>query len=283
MFDFHRQVEADVTIGVVPVSLERASQFGVLSTDRDDRIISFQEKPDKPLSNLVSMGIYIFNDDVLTNYLLKDALQTDSSHDFGYSVIPSVIENQKVFAYKYDDYWQDIGTPEAYYQAHMDLLSGKFSFNPRNIRLFCNGSDDILRLAQASRDNIRNSIIGEKCVVNGTVENSVLSPGVFVAENATVRNAVVMAGSFIGYGSTICGCIIDEDAEIGEYAHVASSFPVGKEQITVVKKGGVIPRYANVGNNQQVMGNLDLCSNIADRPIFPRDFRDGNLVAIVKS
>jgi glucose-1-phosphate adenylyltransferase len=153
-----------------------------------------------------------------------------------------VIKNERVFAYKFDGYWQDIGTPEAYYQAHMDLLSENLSFNPRNVRPVYNEIDDILRLAQASRDNIWNSIIGEHCVVNGLVENSVLSPGVFVAENATVRNAIVMAGAFIGYGSTICGCIIDEEVEIGEYAKVGPrAILSGEGQANIVSSGMVIP------------------------------------------
>jgi glucose-1-phosphate adenylyltransferase len=245
MFDFHKQAGADVTIGVVPVPIERAYQFGIVSTDIDDKIISFQEKPEKPECNLASMGIYIYNTAVLDRYLLKDALDASSSHDFGYSVIPRVIKNERVFAYKFDGYWQDIGTPEAYYQAHMDLLSGDFSFNPRNVHPVYNEIDDILRLSQVSRNNIRNSIISENCVVNGLVEDSILSPEVFVAENATVRNSVVMAGAFIGYGSTVCGCIIDEEVEIGEYAQVGSEAILsGEGQVTIVSSGMVIPSNA---------------------------------------
>jgi glucose-1-phosphate adenylyltransferase len=253
MLDFHRRVGADVTISVAPVPIERAHQFGIISTSIDGKIVTFQEKPKKPVSNLASMGIYIFNTEVLAKYLLKDALDADSSHDFGYSVIPRVIENERVFAYRFDGYWQDIGTPEAYYQAHMDLLRGSLTFSMKNARPLHDEIDDILILAQVSGDNIRNSIIGENCVVNGLVENSVLSSGVFVSENATVRNAVVMARSFIGYGSTVCDCIVNEDVEIGDYAHVGpvTSFPAGKRQIHVLNKGVVIPSYASVGNNHQ--------------------------------
>jgi glucose-1-phosphate adenylyltransferase len=245
MFDFHKQVGADVTIGVVPVPIERAYQFGIVSTDVDDKIIDFQEKPEKPECNLASMGIYIYNTDVLDRHLLKDALDASSSHDFGYSVIPRVIKNERVFAYKFDGYWQDIGTPEAYYQAHMDLLSGDFSFNPRNVHPVYNEIDDNLRLSQVFSENIRHSIISENCVVNGLVEDSILSRGVFVAENATVRNAVVMAGAFIGYGSTVCGCIIDEEVEIGEYAQVGSrAILSGEGKVTIVSSGMAIPSNA---------------------------------------
>jgi glucose-1-phosphate adenylyltransferase len=145
MFDFHKRVEADVTIGVVPVPMERAHQFGIVATDNDERIIAFQEKPEKPASNLASMGIYIFNTDVLAKYLLKDALDAGSSHDFGYSVIPRVIKSERVFAYKFDGYWQDIGTPEAYHQAHMNLLSGGLNFNLKNDWSVDNEIDNILR------------------------------------------------------------------------------------------------------------------------------------------
>lgn len=280
MFDFHERAGADVTISVVPVPKERACQFGIVSTDRDDKIVGFQEKPEKPESNLVSMGIYTFNTDVLARYLLKDALRNDSSHDFGYSVIPRLIENEKVFAYKFDGYWQDIGTPEAYYQAHMDLLSRNFSICPANIRSVHNESEDILNLIPIPSDNIRNSIIAENCVVNGRVENSVLSSGVFVSEHATVKNAVVMAGTFIGYCSTVCGCILDEKVEIGEYACISPSV-VGK-RLPVIKRGAVIPGYASTGDNHRGIGTPSLCTDIVDGLVLPDDFRNEDLVSMVK-
>jgi glucose-1-phosphate adenylyltransferase len=278
MLDFHRRVGADVTISVAPVPIEQAHQFGIISNSIDGQIGNFQEKPDKPESNLASMGIYIFNTEVLAKYLLKDALDADSSHDFGYSVIPRAIESERVFAYRYDSYWQDIGTPEAYYQAHMDLLRGSLTFNLKSNKI-----DNISKLAPGSWDNIRNSIISENCVVNGLVENSVLSPGVFVSENAIVRNAVVMAGSFIGYGSTICDCIIDEGVEIGDYAYVGpvTSFPAGRRQIHVLNRGMVIPSYANTGNNHQGIEKVDFSSVEADGLVLTRDFNNEDLLSIV--
>lgn len=271
MFDSHRRTGADVTIGVVPVPTERACQFGIIATDSDDRIISFQEKPEKPESNLASMGIYIFNTDILTEHLIKDNLDTDSSHDFGYSVIPRVIANERVFAYRFDGYWQDIGTPEAYYQAHMDLINGIFPFTIGGIS------------GLAYVDNSRNSIIGENCVVNGQVENSILYPGVFVSENATVRNAVVMAKTLIGYSSTVCGCIIDEEVEIGDYAHVGpiTPFPAGGNQVSIINRGTIIPSYANMGNNRGIAA-FGAYSDIFSGVVLPKDFGDKDLISIVK-
>jgi len=283
MFDFHNRVGADITVGVIPVPLERASRFGIVSMDGNGKIVSFQEKPDKPASNLASMGIYIFNTDVLTRHLVKDALDPGSSHDFGYSVLPEVIKNESVFAYKFNDYWQDIGTPEAYHRAHMDILSGKISLSHENTLPEDSEFDNLLSPVQMTGGKISNSIIDKSCVVNGRVENSVLSPGVFVSENAVVKNAVIMAGTIVGYGSTVYNCIIDEEVEIGDYAHVGavSSFSEGSKKIRVVEKGTRIPGHPNIKNSLQDKRNpafrLDL-----DRPVSPDNFDDEDLVIIVK-
>lgn len=285
MLDFHRQTGVDLTIGVVLVPVERANQFGIVSIDDEGKIVDFQEKPEIPKVNLASMGIYIFNIDVLTKYLLKDALQTDSSHDFGYAVIPEVIKNERAFAYRFNGYWQDIGTPEAYYQAHMDLLGGHLFPNHINGNPIYNELENITGLASIPGNNIRNSIVSENCLVNGWVENSVLSSGVFVSENAFVRDSVVMSGSFIGYGSTVYGCILDEGVEVGEYAHLSrakSSFVDG-ERVLVINKGTVIPSYTNAVDNYQNMRYLDSYPHIYSYRGFNRDIDDKDIISAIKS
>jgi ADP-glucose pyrophosphorylase len=176
-----------------------------------------------------------------------------------------------VFAYRFDGYWQDIGTPEAYYQAHMDLINGIFPFTIGGIS------------GLVSVDNSRNSIIGENCVVNGQVENSILYPGVFVSENATVRNAVVMAKTLIGYSSTVCGCIIDEEVEIGDYARVGAvtPFPTGSNQVPIINRGTIIPSYANMGNNRGI-ADFGAYSDIFSGLVLTKDLGDKDLISIAK-
>ena len=123
MIEFHEKADADLTISVIPVDPKDASRFGILQLNEEKRVINFQEKPKtKPLSNLASMGIYIFKKKVLIDELLKDGQNPDSDHDFGKNIIPSMIKRMNVYGFEYDDYWRDVGTIESYWQANMDLL-----------------------------------------------------------------------------------------------------------------------------------------------------------------
>ena len=128
MLDFHERTRADVTIGVHSVPIEQAHRFGIVTTDAEGRIVDFVEKPKLPHSNLTSMGIYVFNKQVLAERLTEDAERIDSPHDFGYAVIPSMVNRDKVFAYEFDGYWQDIGTAQAYYWSNMELIRQQPSF-----------------------------------------------------------------------------------------------------------------------------------------------------------
>ncbi len=127
---FHERVGAELTIGVASVPIEKADRFGTVFINTEGRIIDFIEKPEVPKSNLVSMGIYAFNRDALAELLIEDAAQQASPHDFGKAIIPKMVKRNKVFAYKFNGYWRDIGTIEAYYEANMDLSGDLSSFDP---------------------------------------------------------------------------------------------------------------------------------------------------------
>ncbi len=118
---FHRNVNADVTVGVIPVPIEQTHRFGTVTLDADSRITDFLEKSPVPQSNLASMGIYVFNQRIMAERLIEDASDPISQHDFSYSLLPNMVKQDRVFAYKFDGYWQDIGTVEAYYEANMEL------------------------------------------------------------------------------------------------------------------------------------------------------------------
>ncbi len=126
---FHEKVQADVTVGVIRVPIEAARRFGTVAIDAGNRIKEFVEKSSSPLGSLASMGIYVFNKDVLIHRLVEDAALKDSPHDFGYAILPGMVKRDRVFAYEFNGYWQDIGTVESYYQANMELLSPQPQFS----------------------------------------------------------------------------------------------------------------------------------------------------------
>jgi len=122
MVDFHRQMKADLTMGVIPVPIEEAHRFGIVTIGSKERIVDFVEKPEIPQSNLASMGIYVFNKQILYDWLIEDAFLPGSFRDFGHDVIPEIIRWHNVFAFRFGDYWRDIGTPAAYYEANINMI-----------------------------------------------------------------------------------------------------------------------------------------------------------------
>src|SRR5512141_2494737 len=123
MLSFHDAANADVTVGVVRVNYDQASRFGTMIVADNGRILEFEEKSTNPCSNIASMGIYVFNYDFLAKRLTDDSRESRSTHDFGYNILPRIVKNDRVFAFEFGDYWQDIGTVEAYYEASMQLLN----------------------------------------------------------------------------------------------------------------------------------------------------------------
>ncbi|MCJ7655509.1 MAG: sugar phosphate nucleotidyltransferase, partial [Dehalococcoidia bacterium] len=259
MLAFHEQVKADVTVGVAPVPIEQAHRFGILTTDANGRILEFVEKPELPQSNLASMGIYIFNKDILAERLIEDAEQPDSPHDFGYAVIPGMVKRDRVYAYKFDGYWRDIGTTEAYYAANMELTSPKSSFSLNGAwPIFTEGNTlSVTRILD--QGSIKNSLVSPGWVIKGRVENSIISPGVWVDEQAVVRNSVLMDNVFVGYHSVVDRCILDEGVNIGELCYIGfgSSPASGDGNITVLGRGVNVPAHTAVGRQCKVSPHVE--------------------------
>ena len=214
MLDVHRANKADATIGVFEVPWDEAPRFGIMNTDAvDGRIIEFEEKPAKPKSNLASMGIYIFNREFLSRYLIADAADENSSHDFGKNIIPAMLaDKKKLYAWTFDGYWKDVGTVESLWQANMDLLDDK-ELDLYNIKKDWKiYSEDTLGKPQLiGKDaSVKNSLVTQGCVVNGEVEGSVLFNNVNVGEGAKVIDSVLMPGVLIEEGAVVKKAIIDE-------------------------------------------------------------------------
>ncbi len=173
MFQFHRKMGADATIGVVTVPIEQAQRFGIVSLNTKGRVADFVEKPTTPRSNLASMGIYIFNRRVLLEHLIEDSTQSSSLHDLGHTIIPEMVKRKKVFGYTFDGYWQDIGTIETYYAAHMELIREFPSIRLNDHQPILAGNKTSLSSKIRDEHNIVHSVISPGCTVNGQVENSI--------------------------------------------------------------------------------------------------------------
>ena len=238
MLDYHKSVNASCTIAVVEVPMKDASRFGIMNTAPDDSIITFEEKPEEPKSNLASMGIYIFNWRILSKYLYEDEKDPESSHDFGKDIIPGMLQDgAKLFAYRFDGYWKDVGTEESLWQANMDLLD--------DMHLGLEGWGILSRTAGrpphyiAPTGSIRNSLITEGCEIYGSVENSILSVGVIVEEGAVVKDCVIMENAHICKNAVVDYAILDENTIVREGAKAGATRESGGT-LSVFARGSVI-------------------------------------------
>ena len=213
MLQSHKDNNASLTVAVLDVPLKEASRFGIMNTDDKGYIYEFEEKPEKPKSTLASMGIYIFSYKELRKYLIADAADENSKHDFGMNIIPAMLaDKKKLYAWTFDGYWKDVGTVESLWQANMDLLDDK-ELDLYNIKKDWKiYSEDTLGKPQLiGKDaSVKNSLVTQGCVVNGEVEGSVLFNNVNVGEGAKVIDSVLMPGVLIEEGAVVKKAIIDE-------------------------------------------------------------------------
>jgi glucose-1-phosphate adenylyltransferase len=254
LIQFHREREADVTVCAIEVPLDEANRYGILDIDQSNyRIKDFVEKPSDPPGNLASMGVYVFNYDVLEQMLTEDRSQDESNHDFGKDIIPTMIErNMNVYAYLYGGYWIDVGTIEAYWEAHMDLLNAPPSLN-LNDRTWVihTRSEERPSVNVMSKATIENSMLTDGVVVgeNATIINSVLSPGVFVGPNAVVRDSIILNDAYIEADAVVERCILDKIVVVGHNAHVGEMLEMGELGITTVGKNTHIPPNWTIGHS----------------------------------
>jgi glucose-1-phosphate adenylyltransferase len=245
MITFHRDQQADLTIGSIQVPMEEASRFGILDVDQEYRVKSFIEKPKIPPSNLVNMGVYIFNTNTLDEELWHDHTKPDSKHDFGGDIIPHMVNSGKrVFAYPYSGYWVDVGTIDSYWQAHMDLLEPKPSIN-------LNDRSWVIHTRTEERPPVRfergsqviDSMITDGCVLRKDclVERSILSAGVLVESGAIVRESIILTDAVIRSGAIVERAVIDKKVEVGSNARVGKVVENTPAKIVMAGKKSVIP------------------------------------------
>ena len=262
MLDFHKANKADITIACMPVPIEEASRFGIMVTDETGRVTEFEEKPEKPSSNLASMGIYIFSWPVLKEALI--ALKDQNSCDFGKHILPYCKEKgQRLFAYEYNGYWKDVGTLGSYWEANMELIDiiPEFNLYEEFWKIYTN-SDIIPPQYISERAIIDRSIIGDGAEIYGEVHNCVIGSGVTIGEGSVVRDSIIMKDVKID-----SGCIIDK-AIIAEGVHINDNVTLGTGADTpnllkpniysfglvTIGENSVIPAGVQIGKNTAISG-----------------------------
>ena len=253
MIDYHKQVGADCTIAVIDVPIEEASRFGIMSTNPDNSIYKFTEKPKNPDSTKASMGIYVFSREKLVKYLREDAADPASSNDFGKNIIPNMLANgEKMFAYGFEGYWKDVGTISSLWEANMDMLGDNpvLSLNDESWRIFSRYQNESPQYVGANA-KIENCTITEGSEILGTVINSVIGEGVKILEGAVVRDSVIMSRVTIGKDAVVDYSILDEGVVVGNGASVGKPRSEA-EGITVIGSGVVVPAGRVIGDNEMI-------------------------------
>lgn len=256
---FHKEKDAEFSVAVMEVPWEEASRFGLMVTDENDKITAFQEKPKEPKSNLASMGIYIFNWDVLKKYLIEDEADLESENDFGKNVIPSLLrDGRDMYAYHFSGYWKDVGTISSLWEANMEVLDPEHS----GIDLF---EDDWKIYSRNSGKTghrildtgvVENSMVTDGCRIAGHVKHSILFSGVSVEEGAEIEDAVVMGGTVIKKGASVKHCIVAENVVIGENAVVGEMPKDGAGSVATIGSGVYIGDGAKVGPAAMIDQNV---------------------------
>ena len=257
MLKDHKKNNADCTIAVREVPIQEASRFGILNLKKNSRQIEeFEEKPKQPKSTKASMGIYIFTWAKLRQYLIDDENDKTSENDFGKNIIPKMIEdNQRLFAYQFDDYWKDVGTISSLWEANMDVLYGKeLNLDDDKWKIYARNNAEPPQFI-APTGKVSNCLISEGTVVKGTVKNSVISNSVTIGEGAYVEESIIMPGAVIEDGADVRYAIVGWNATIGKNAMVGETLEPckpGEWKIAVVAPNYNLPADAVVGPNEMI-------------------------------
>lgn len=224
MLDSHIANGADLTIAVMPVPWEEASRFGILTADSDGRITRFDEKPEKPESNLASMGIYIFTADFLIKTLEDDAVNQRSSHDFGGDIIPGALaDGKRLFVHEFHGFWRDVGTIASYHETSMDLLGQNPAFDlfDKTVPVM---SNDLTRPPHyiGPDGRVDDCLISNGCRILGTVRHSIISTDAVVGERAVVEDSVLLPGAVVKSGAYVSRAILGENAVVEEGVKLGS-------------------------------------------------------------
>ncbi|MCR5309669.1 MAG: glucose-1-phosphate adenylyltransferase [Bacilli bacterium] len=238
MIELHISSGADATISVIEVDWKEASRFGIMAVNNDDVITEFAEKPKEPKSNLASMGIYIFTWKTLREYLIADAKDPDSEHDFGKNIIPNYLNTgKKLQAFRFKGYWRDVGTLASLHEANMDV-----ALNRSTLNIFERGesriyTEDTFSVPQYIGPNgsVTRSITNQGAIILGKVDSCVISNEVLIDEGAICNKCVIMQGARVGKNVRVDNAIVGPNTVIAEGAKINVN---GKEVVLLTGKVG---------------------------------------------
>lgn len=247
MIEAHKKNEADCTIAVLEVEMSEASRFGILNCNEDGSIYEFDEKPAVPKSNLASMGIYVFNWKKLRYYLTEDEKNRKSQNDFGKNILPAMLAaGERMFAYRFEGYWKDVGTIESLWEANMDLLDPNvpLDLSDTEWRIYSR-NPGLPPHYIADGACVQNSMISEGGNIYGNVDFSVIFSGVTIEEGAEIRDSIIMPGACVRRGAKVQYAILAENVEVGENAIIGArpeDCPdLGDWGVAVVAEGVHVP------------------------------------------
>ncbi len=261
MIAYHKKHKADLTIATQPVDASEVYRFGIMTTDEKGQITKFEEKPKTSKSNLASMGVYLFD-----YHLLKDVLLhiKQEDLDFGKHIIPHLIEHtkQKVFAYKFTDYWMDVGTYDAYLNTNLEMTKTYTKLDLYDpIWKVYTKSEDLPPVKVGDNAVIKQSLVSNGCIIEGTVINSVISPGVRIGKGTVVKDSVILNNAIISENVTVQKSIIDKKVVIGRNTYIGfgNDLTPNKEKpqllssgITVIEKRTIVPSNTIIGRNCRI-------------------------------
>ena len=260
MLSYHQHKRADITIGMMVVPKSEIHQFGAGIIDNENRIVDWEEKPQVPRTNLASMGIYVFD----TKYLLRTLERDRKEADFGMDIIPRAINEDRVYAYPFYGYWRDVGTIQSYWETNMDIIRENSGISPEEWEIRPNPEYGGRPMDRAparflSGSQVSSSLVAAGCVIEGTVVNSVLSPGVRVKKGAVVSNAVIFEDCVLEEDAKVDLAILDKRVQVGRGAvvgHGDNLTEVNKAYpkhlytgISLVGKEARIPAGVSIGRN----------------------------------
>ncbi len=262
MLSAHKAAKADCTIACMQVPLEEASRFGILNTNKDGTIYEFEEKPKNPKSDLASMGIYIFTAEKLYKYLELDNGDTSSEKDFGKNVLPAMLKaGEKMYSYRFDGYWKDVGTISSLWEANMDLLGVVPNFELQDRERVIHSRSPLAPPAYIQGEVI-NSLVATGGEIEGKVVNSVIGTNCVIEAGAEVIDSVLMGNITVKSGAKVNYAIIDEDAVIGEKAQI------GAPMEEALKLGGKTSGITVLGRGVTVKKNGKIpAGEIADKDV----------------
>lgn len=261
---FHLDHDADLTIATLRVNPEETSRFGMLEIDADYNVTGFEEKPSHPTGLWASMGVYAFNPRALHEVLLADHARPRSRHDFGGNIVPSMLNNYKVRAFPFSGYWVDVGTVQAYWRTHMDLLEHEPQLDLRDRDWIIHTRSEKRPPATiGSKAHVKQSLITDGCIIEGAVSHSVLSPGVIVRPGATVSYSIILTDTVIAPGATIDRSVVDKHVRVGAGAHIGAdqvascnTLTDSADGLTVIGKNTIIPPGVRIGRNCAIAADL---------------------------